>query len=124
MKEKRFVNQDRMVVDTAASPLRRLPAHLVQCYLTLKHMKLRDNKNRLLKVLNFYRSVQKRITLELQEFSGREAVNNDVKVSTPAESYYLDSKATCLDENFQDAGFAAGKQASAAAGKIRTAAER
>jgi hypothetical protein len=61
MKDKRFINQDRMVVDTTSSPLRRLPAHLVQCYLTLKHMKMRDNKNRILKILNFYRSVQKRI---------------------------------------------------------------
>lgn len=44
---------------------------------------MRDLKNRLLKVLNFYRSVQKRIAFELREFSQREAVNNDVKVRIP-----------------------------------------
>ena len=44
---------------------------------------MRDLKNRLLKVLNFYRSVQKRIDFELREFSQREAVNNHVKIRIP-----------------------------------------
>ena len=65
MKEKRFINQDRMVVDTSMSRLRKLPSHLVQCYLTLIHMNMRSYKNKLLRILNFYRSIQKRICVEL-----------------------------------------------------------
>ena len=90
MKEERPINKDRIVVDSSNSYLRKLPAHLVQCYMTLKHMRMRDNKNKILKVLNFYRSVQKRITMELREFSGREVVNNQVRQKPSEESYYLD----------------------------------
>ena len=79
MKEERPINKDRIVVDSTNSYLRKMPAHLVQCYMTLKHMRMRNNKNKLLKVLNFYRSIQKRVVLELREFSGREAVNNKVR---------------------------------------------
>lgn len=57
--------------------------------MTLKHMKMRQTKNRLLKILNFYRSLQKRIAQELQEFAGREAVNADVKVRLPQEAYQV-----------------------------------
>lgn len=102
MKEERPINKDRIVVDSTNSYLRKIPAHLIQCYMTLKHMRMRDNKNKLLKVLNFYRSIQKRIVLELREFSGREAVNNKVRQKAPEESYYLDQKSQCLDENLTD----------------------
>jgi hypothetical protein len=64
--------------------------------MTLKHMKMRDSKSKLLKIFNFYRSIQKRITLELKEFSRREVVNNHTKVDPPEESYYMDKKAGCL----------------------------
>jgi hypothetical protein len=37
-------------------------------------MKIRDTKNKLLYTLNFFRAVQKRLALELQEFAGREIV--------------------------------------------------
>ena len=63
-------------------------------------MRIRDSKNRLLHILNFYRSIQKRVVLELQEFSGREVLNNQVKVNMPHESYYIDTKTTNLDQNF------------------------
>lgn len=90
LKDKRFVNQDRTLVDTTNSELRKLPLHIVQCYLTLKHMKMRDAKNRLLQILNFYRSIQKRIVLELKEFARREVVNNQVKLRPPEEAFYID----------------------------------
>lgn len=100
MKGNRPINQDRTVVNTSKSSLRELPPHIVQCYLILKHMRIRDSKNRLLHILNFYRSIQKRVVLELQEFSGREVLNNQVKVNMPHESYYIDTKTTNLDQNF------------------------
>ena len=103
-KDNRFVNMERTCVETTNSPLRKLPAHLVQCYLTLKHMGIRQNKNRLLKILNFYRSVQKRVVLELKEFSRREVLNNDVKVKPPEEAFYVGDKASSVTENFQNMG--------------------
>jgi len=102
MRAKRFINQDRKVIDTMDSELRSLPSHIVQSYMTLKHMRMRDNKNRLLKVLNFYRSVQKRMVLESQDFARREAVNNHVKVRLPQEAFYVGRKAHNLEEKFQE----------------------
>lgn len=63
-------------------------------------MKMRDAKNRLLQILNFYRSIQKRIVLELKEFARREVVNNQVKLRPPEEAFYIDQRATSLEENF------------------------
>ena len=54
---------------------------------------MRDCKNRILNIINFYRSIQKRVVLELREFSGREVLNNKVKIKPPHESYYIDTKA-------------------------------
>jgi hypothetical protein len=67
-------------------------------------MQIRDSKNRLLKILNFYRSIQKRIVLELKEFSRREIINNHVKHQPPEEAFYLSTKAGNISENYQNMG--------------------
>lgn len=54
---------------------------------------MRNSKDRLLKILNFYRSVQKRIYLELQSFAMKEAINNNIKIKIPEEAYYMGTKA-------------------------------
>lgn len=46
-------------------------------------MNMRSNKDKLLRILNFYRSIQKRITLELRDFAAREVVNDKVRVKIP-----------------------------------------
>lgn len=46
-------------------------------------MRMRDSKNRILKILNFYRSIQKRLVLDARDFARREAVNSNVKVRLP-----------------------------------------
>ena len=51
-----------------------MPQHYLECHSILRHMKIRDTKNKLLYTLNFFRAVQKRLALELQEFAGREIV--------------------------------------------------
>lgn len=89
-------------METYDSQLRQLPGHIVQSYMTLKHMKMRDCKNRLQKILNFYRSIQKRIVLEAQEFARREAVNNHTKIRIPQETFYVNKKASNLEEKFLD----------------------
>jgi len=50
---------------------------------------MRDAKNKLLQILNFFRSVQKRIVLELKEFARREVINNQVKIKPPEEAFYI-----------------------------------
>ena len=54
--------------------LKVMPQHYLECHSILRHMKIRDTKNKLLYTLNFFRAVQKRLTLDLQEFAGREVV--------------------------------------------------
>jgi hypothetical protein len=50
---------------------------------------MRDAKNKLLQILNFFRSVQKRVVLELKEFARREVINNQVKIKPPEEAFYI-----------------------------------
>jgi len=50
---------------------------------------MRDAKNKLLQILNFFRSVQKRIVLELKEFARREVINNQVRIKPPEEAFYI-----------------------------------
>ena len=56
-------------------------------------MKQRDTKTKLLYVLNFYRSVQKRIALELREFCGREVSSQNIDLSAPQEATYASKSA-------------------------------
>lgn len=48
-------------------------------------LKARDHKTKLLYTLNAFRSIQKRIALELRELSTRDRVNFDVNIVTPKE---------------------------------------
>lgn len=65
------------------SILRILPRHYIQSMYTLRHMKMKDTKTKLLYVLNFFRAIQKRITLDLREFAGREIVSENVDIKSP-----------------------------------------
>ena len=55
-----------------------LPVHLVQSHNTLRYMQSRDNKIKVLYSLNYFRSIQKRLMLDLREFGTRERVLGDV----------------------------------------------
>lgn len=55
-----------------------LPLHLVQSFSTLRCMASRDNKTKILYMLNYFRAVQKRLMLDLREFGTRERVLGDV----------------------------------------------
>lgn len=55
-----------------------LPLHLVQSHNTLRYMESRDNKIKILYCLNYFRSIQKRLMLDLREFGTRERVLGDV----------------------------------------------
>lgn len=53
--------------------------HLIHAYYILRHMKSRDYKTQLLYCMNYFRSIQKRMMLDLREFGTRERVMGDVK---------------------------------------------
>jgi hypothetical protein len=57
---------------------------------------MRDKKNSLLKILNFYRSIQKRISYELMEFAGRETLDTSSKVLAPEEAKYINTKSEVI----------------------------
>jgi hypothetical protein len=60
------------------SPVFGVPVHLVQTHNTLRFMQSRDMKTKILYTLNYFRSIQKRLMLDLREFGTRERVVGDV----------------------------------------------
>ncbi len=44
-----------------------IPSNLIKAYYTLRYLRSRDAKVRLLQTLNYFRSVQKRLALDLKE---------------------------------------------------------
>ena len=56
--------------------LKATPQHLLVSYYTLRHMRSKDSKTRILYTLNFFRSIQKRISLDLREFGTRERIDS------------------------------------------------
>jgi len=58
------------------SGLRSTPHHLLVSFFTLRYMKSRDNKTKILYALNFNRAIQKRLCLDLREFGTRERVDS------------------------------------------------
>ena len=56
--------------------LRSTPQHLLISLYTLRYMTSKDNKTKILYTLNFFRSIQKRISLDLREFGTRERIDS------------------------------------------------
>ena len=56
--------------------LKATPQHLLVSYYTLRFMKSKDAKTRILYALNYFRAMQKRISLDLREFGTRERMNS------------------------------------------------
>ena len=56
--------------------LKTTPQHLLVSYYTLRFMQSKDSKTRILYTLNFFRSIQKRISFDLREFGTRERMNS------------------------------------------------
>lgn len=67
--------QDKTAV-LSRSGLRSTPQHLLVSFFTLRYMKSRDNKTKILYALNFCRAVQKRLSLDLREFGTRERIDS------------------------------------------------
>ena len=55
--------------------LRILPSHLLSAYYTLRFIKSRDAKTKILYTLNYFRAIQKRIAIDLREFGTRDRID-------------------------------------------------
>lgn len=53
----RPINHGKTMIMSKNSPLRVLPRHYLHSLHTLRHMRLRDTKTKLLYVLNFFRAI-------------------------------------------------------------------
>ena len=60
----------------ALKGMRATPQHLLVSLYSLRYMHSRDNKTKILYTLNFYRAIQKRLTLDLREFGTRERIDS------------------------------------------------
>jgi hypothetical protein len=59
--------------------------HLLFAYYLLRCLSAREKKTKLLYTLNAFRSIQKRMTLELRELGSRDRVVGDVNIMKPNE---------------------------------------
>jgi hypothetical protein len=50
--------------------------HLLTSYYTLRYVKSRDAKTRILYTLNYFRVIQKRLALDLREFASRDRIDS------------------------------------------------
>ena len=55
-----------------------LQQHLIQSHNTLRYMNSRDAKSKILYSLNYFRSIQKRLNIDLREFGTCERVLGDI----------------------------------------------
>mmetsp|Transcript_29206 Transcript_29206/g.44021 ORF Transcript_29206/g.44021 Transcript_29206/m.44021 type:complete len:107 (-) Transcript_29206:3424-3744(-) len=55
-----------------------LPQHLIISHNTLRYMHSRELKTKILYSLNYFRSIQKRVMLDLREFGTRERILGDI----------------------------------------------
>ena len=63
--------------------------HLLFSHYLLVATQARDSKTKLLYTLNCFRSIQKRITLDLREFGTRDRVMGDINHQRPIEKQYI-----------------------------------
>ena len=53
-----------------------MPQHLIVTFNTLRYVRSRDAKTRILYCLNYYRAIQKRLALDLREFGTRDRIDS------------------------------------------------
>jgi len=65
--------------------LHQIPSHLLLSTYLLQCLKAREEKTKLLYTLNTFRSIQRRITIELREMGTRDRVLGDALFVVPKE---------------------------------------
>jgi hypothetical protein len=69
-----------------------MPDHLVQAYYLLRHLNLRDYKIKIQYIANYFRSVQKRLALELDEMETRDRILGDLEFKPPGDASRISVK--------------------------------
>lgn len=60
-----------------------IQTHVIKAYYTMKMLKAREFKIKLLHTLNYFRSIQKRLSLDVSEYYSREKAIGDLEIITP-----------------------------------------
>lgn len=81
-----------------------LPEHLVHTYYMLRHLKIRDYKVKIMYALNYYRSVQRRLTFDMHEMSTRDTVLGDQEFKAPKDATRISAKNLANDNSTGAAG--------------------
>lgn len=81
-----------------------LPEHLVHAYYMLRHLKIRDLKVKIQYALNYYRSIQRRLILDLHEMRTRDTVLGDQEFKPPADATRTSVKNIANDSSVGAAG--------------------
>jgi len=66
---------EEVATTTTRTSLRYCAQHLLTALYTLRFISSRDNKTKILYTLNYFRSVQKRLAIDLREFGTRERMD-------------------------------------------------
>lgn len=82
----------------------RLPDHMLHAYYMLRHLKIRDFKTKILYALNYFRSIQKRFTLDLEELYTRDKVVSDQELKPPTDATRISKKNISNDTSAGAAG--------------------
>jgi hypothetical protein len=81
-----------------------LPEHLVHIFYMLRHLRIRDHKVKIMYALNYYRSVQRRLTFDMHEMSTRDTVLGDQEFKPPTDATRTSSKNMADDTSSGAAG--------------------
>lgn len=74
---------NEMVKQAEIPMIEPMPNHIIKAYYTLRLLKARDHKIKLLHVLNYFRAIQKRLALDISEFYTREKAVGDLEIIPP-----------------------------------------
>jgi hypothetical protein len=75
-KTETYTHQPVPQAPASRSGIKSTPQHLLAAYYTLRFVRSKNSKTKILYTLNYFRSVQKRMSLDLREFGSRERVDS------------------------------------------------
>lgn len=98
------IKQSKRLNKKSSNHFFNLPEHLVHAYYMLRHLKIRDFKIKILYALNYYRSIQRRLTLDLHEMTTRDTVLGDQEFKPPTDATRISSRNLANDSSAGAAG--------------------
>lgn len=99
-----FKTEDIDVEEVGKNSLFETTQHLLFAHYLLSAVTARDSKTKLLYTLNAFRSIQKRLALDLREFGTRDRVMGDINNIKPMEKQQITKIEDMTDETDEDMG--------------------